>query len=219
MARRRGNPLALAVLATLLERPMHPYELASTLRSRRKEDSIRLNYGSLYSVVQNIERAGLIEAQETTREGRRPERTVYAITESGRLELFDWLGELLSTPAKEYTNFEAGLSLMGVMPPEEVARLLDERAGRLREGLRTWETFKEMTAEQGLARVYVIELEYRAILQRAELDWIITVVAEIRAGSLDGLGDWREYEERFGRGGFPIVTDDPGSGQGHPGPG
>jgi DNA-binding PadR family transcriptional regulator len=31
-----GNPLALAVLALLFERPMHPYEMAATLRQRHK---------------------------------------------------------------------------------------------------------------------------------------------------------------------------------------
>src|SRR5665213_2376603 len=71
MARRRmSNPLALAVLACLVERPMHPYEISTTLRSRGKEQSIKLNYGSLYSVVESLEKHGLIRARETTREPR-----------------------------------------------------------------------------------------------------------------------------------------------------
>ena len=87
MADRRrsiSNPLALAVLACLHERPMHPYEMASTMRERGKEQSIKLNYGSLYTVVDSLARSGLIEAMEATREGRRPERTVYRLTEAGR---------------------------------------------------------------------------------------------------------------------------------------
>ena len=56
MTRRRvNNPLALAVLACLGERPMHPYEISSTLRQRGKEESIKLNFGSLYSVVAALE--------------------------------------------------------------------------------------------------------------------------------------------------------------------
>ena len=46
-----ANPLALAVLALLFERPMHPYEMAATLKQRHKEDSIKLRYGSLYTVI------------------------------------------------------------------------------------------------------------------------------------------------------------------------
>ncbi|MDQ3833383.1 MAG: PadR family transcriptional regulator [Actinomycetota bacterium] len=81
-----SNPLALAVMALLYERPMHPYEMVSLMRERGKHESIRLRYSSLYSVVETLQREGLIVARETQREGRRPERTVYGLTDSGRVE-------------------------------------------------------------------------------------------------------------------------------------
>src|SRR5579862_3819377 len=64
-----SSPLALAVLALLFERPMHPYEMAATLKQRRKEDSIKLRYGSLYTVIELLLARGLIRAKETAREG------------------------------------------------------------------------------------------------------------------------------------------------------
>src|SRR4051794_39746363 len=115
---------------------MHPYEISSTLRSRGKEQSIKLNYGSLYSVVGSLQKHGLIQSRETTREGRRPERTVYEITEAGITEFEDWLAELLATPVREFTSLEAGLSLMPGLPPGEGARFLEGRADRLRVGVR-----------------------------------------------------------------------------------
>src|SRR5579863_4818609 len=107
--RKVSNPLALAVMACLTEHPMHPYEMATTLRERGKDQSIKLNYGSLYTVVEALQQHGLIAARETERAGKRPERTVYRLTDAGRMELLDWVSELLSTPVKEYTSFEAGL--------------------------------------------------------------------------------------------------------------
>ena len=81
MPRRKvSNPLALAVLACLAERPMHPYEMSTTMRERGKHESIKLNYGSLYSVVESLHKHGLIAPRETVKDGRRPERTVYEIT-------------------------------------------------------------------------------------------------------------------------------------------
>ena len=59
--RKVSNPLALAVLACLFERPMHPYEMASTMRERHKDESIKLNYGSLYTVTESLQRHRLIE--------------------------------------------------------------------------------------------------------------------------------------------------------------
>src|SRR5271168_4711478 len=100
-ARRKvSNPLALAVLACLYERSMHPYEMASTMRERHKDDSIKLNYGSLYTVTQALQRHRLIEPQEVGRDGNRPERTIYRLTDAGRLELIDWLSDLICSPAR-----------------------------------------------------------------------------------------------------------------------
>src|SRR5713101_6908579 len=79
---RLANPLALAVLALLFERPMHPYEMAATMKERHKEESIKLRYGSLYTVIDMLLARGLIAAKETLRDGKRPERTVYALTPS-----------------------------------------------------------------------------------------------------------------------------------------
>src|SRR5262249_43694485 len=128
---RPGNPLALAVLALLFERPMHPYEMPATLKQRHKEESIKLRYGSLYTVIELLLARGLIRARETSREGRRPERTVYALTGAGRDELTDWMRDLLRDPVKEYAQFEAGLCLMPVLPPDEGTGRLADRATHL----------------------------------------------------------------------------------------
>src|ERR671928_374209 len=131
--RKVSNPLALAVMALLYERPMHPYEMVSLMRERGKHESVRLRYSSLYSVVSALEREGLIVPRETVREGRRPERTVYEITDTGREEFLTWLRELLREPVKEYTQFAAGLSFLPGLPPEEAIALLEERVERLGE--------------------------------------------------------------------------------------
>src|SRR5450631_2383459 len=126
-----SSPLALAVLALLFERPMHPYEMAATLKQRRKEDSIKLRYGSLYTVIDLLLVRDLIAAKATARAGRRPERTVYALTLPGYDALRDWMRDLLRDPVKEYPQFEAGLCLLPVLPPDEAVALLRERALRL----------------------------------------------------------------------------------------
>jgi DNA-binding PadR family transcriptional regulator len=194
-ARPLTNPLALAVLACLCERPMHPYEMSTTLRRRRKELSIKLNYGSLYSVVQSLEKHGLIEPQETTREGRRPERTVYTVTDAGRTRFVGWLSELLSTPTKEFTQFEAGLSLAGALPPDDVAELLEERASRLAAEIHTAETLEQHALAQGLPRLFLVEAEFARAMKQAEHAFVTALVGQIRAGTLDGIEMWRRYHD------------------------
>ncbi|MDX6619060.1 MAG: hypothetical protein QOK36_1446 [Gaiellales bacterium] len=190
---KRTNPLALAVLACLQERAMHPYEMATTMRQRGKHESIKLNYGSLYTVVQSLERAGLIEAQETEREGRRPERTIYRLRDAGRIELIDWLSEMLSTPAKEFTQFEAGLSLLPCLPPEDVLALLEDRIQATESALVAERSVCDHLYQQGLPRLFAVETEYRISLREAELAFVHQLADDIRSGSLGGLEQWGQY--------------------------
>ncbi|MGH8838905.1 MAG: PadR family transcriptional regulator [Jiangellaceae bacterium] len=193
--RRVSNPLALAVLGLLTERPMHPYEMSTTLRERAKEESIKLNYGSLYSVVESLQRHQLIEVQETIREGRRPERTIYAITDAGRTEFVDWLSDLLAIPVKEYTQFEAALSLMPGLPPDEVLRLLQTRRTRLDTEIVATRAVLDDLARQKLPYLFVIEIDYLQEIRRAELAFVDRLVAGIRDGSLEDVDLWRRAHE------------------------
>src|SRR5438105_3013087 len=122
--RKVGNLLALAVLSYLTTKPMHPYELGRTLRDHGDARSIKFNNGSLYMVVEQLARAGFIIERETTRDGQRPERTVYAVTDAGRKEVHAWLRELVEVPQHEYPHFVAALSLIGALPPSEAVDLL-----------------------------------------------------------------------------------------------
>ncbi|HEY7093386.1 MAG TPA: helix-turn-helix transcriptional regulator [Ktedonobacterales bacterium] len=192
--RKVSNPLALAALACLFERPMHPYEMATTMRERGKDQSIKLNYGSLYTVVEALQQNGLIIAQETEREGRRPERTVYRLTDAGRMELIDWVSELLSRPAKEYTRFEAGLSLAAVLPPEDILALLAQRCVNLELEISQMRALLRLMEERGLRRIFVIENEYALSMREAELAWTLNIVEEIKSGKLGDLDEWAEMQ-------------------------
>ncbi|MBO0824112.1 MAG: PadR family transcriptional regulator [Actinobacteria bacterium] len=206
-ARYRSNPLALAVLVCLAERPMHPYEVATTLRQRSKQESVRLNYGSLYAVVESLEKRGLIVAQETRREGRLPERTVYRLTEAGQIEVHDWMTELVSTPAKDYPAFQAALSFLPVLPPDDVVTLLAERAQHLEFGLARAAALREMLQKEGLPRLVWVEAEYERILREAELGYVRSLIADIQSGALDGVGWWRAiHEEADGPAWLPPLT-------------
>jgi DNA-binding PadR family transcriptional regulator len=191
----RRNPLALAVLVCLAERPMHPYEAATTLRQRQKHDSVRLNYGSLYAVVASLEKRKLIAPMGTQRSGNLPERTVYHLTESGRIELHDWLTELLSTPVKDYTSFEAALSFLPTLPPDDVARLLRERASLLEREIVQARASRELAEKQQVPRLAWVEEEFRTVLREAELGYVRKLATEIADGTLDGHDWWESIHD------------------------
>jgi DNA-binding PadR family transcriptional regulator len=190
--RKVSNPLALAVMALLYERPMHAYEMVTLMRERGKHESVRLRYSSLYSVVGALEREGLIVPRETVREGRRPERTVYEITGAGREEFLTWLRELLREPVKEYTQFAAGLSFLAALPPEEAVALLKERVRRLESENEEMRSRLDTAMEKwNLPRLFLVESEHELMLREAELGWVRGIVEEIEAGKLGSLSEWR----------------------------
>lgn len=197
MAKRRkvGNLLALAILALLAAgKPMHPYEMASVLRRTGKEHDMKIKWGSLYTVVQNLEKHDLIKATGSDRDGRRPERTSYAITGAGRAELTDWMSELLSVPEPEQSRFVAALSVLGVISPDEVPVLLSQRLQRLEASIAASRTAVDEAAKT-VPWLFLIESDYELAIQQAEADWVRALLAQFAEGTLPGIALWREYHK------------------------
>jgi DNA-binding PadR family transcriptional regulator len=195
MAKRRkvGNLMALALLSVLMHRPMHPYEMAGALRGWGRDRDMSVKWGSLYSVVQRMADHGFIEEAGTFREGNRPERTIYRITDAGRDELVDWARELLGTPEPEPSRFRAGLSVMVALPPDEVTGLLRNRlnalqaqAAALRDTIET---------HHDVPRLFLIEEEHDLAMTEAETVWVRGLLDEVTSGTFPGLGQWRDFHD------------------------
>ena len=193
LPRKLTNPLALAVLVLLFEKEMHPYEMAATLKQRGKEQSIKLRYGSLYTVIGQLEREAFIASVGTEREGGRPERTTYRLTDAGEAEMNSWLRSLVSEPVKEYPQFEAALSLLPALPPEDVQALLTERLGRLDEHERRIQAEIEGAEAMNLPALFLIESEYALALLRAERTYVKGLIHGIETAELGGIEQWRQW--------------------------
>ncbi len=177
------SPWALAILSLLFERDMHPYELRRLVRERGKDDMVDLRPGSLYRTIERLERAGLVEPVETTREGRFPERTVYRITEHGREELEEWMRVLLSTPMKDYPQFLQAVSVLPILEADDARLQLEGRLLRLEREIVSIETTMRRL-EPVLPRLFQIESEYAIAMRRAELAWVRALVEDMRTGRL-----------------------------------
>jgi DNA-binding PadR family transcriptional regulator len=191
--RKVGNLLALAVLSYLSQQPMHPYELGRRLREHGDARSIKFNHGSLYMVVGQLARAGFISERETNREGQRPERTVYALTDAGRAELRDWLRELVEQPQHEYPAFVAALSLIAALPPSQVLGLLRERLGQLAGREAEIRELIGTSLAGGVPGLFLIEEEYRLALLKAESAFVGQLVQRITDPGTDWIGLWADF--------------------------
>lgn len=195
MAKKRkvGNLLALAVLSYLTMRPMHPYELSRTLREHGDDRSIKFNHGSLYMVVAQLAKAGFVTELTTGREGQRPERTVYQLTDAGRAELQDWLRELVEEPEHEYPRFVAALSLIGALPPDEAVRLLRSRLTKLDRMRHDIRTTTDQALAGGLHPLFLVEEDYRAAMVQAEAAFVQQLIDKIIHPKSGWSAQWAQF--------------------------
>jgi len=191
--RKVSNPLALAVMSYLSQRPMHPYELGRTLRDHGDARSIKFNHGSLYMVVGQLAKAGYITEQGTSRDGQRPERTVYALTDAGRAEFRDWLRELVAEPQYEYPHFVAALSLLAALPPSEAVALLRHRLDRLRADHAEISGLIDTTLAQGVPELFLVEEQYRLALLTAETAFVERLVERITDPDAGWAPEWARF--------------------------
>ena len=191
--RRVANLLALAVLATVVQRPMHRYEMASVMRVRGKDRDMDIKWGSLYTVVQNLEKNGFVEPTGITRQGARPERTVYQITDAGRRELVEWTRELIADPQPEHTRFVAGLSVLAALAPQDAIDVLRQRLRRLTESITAQRAAFAAAAE--VPRLFLVEDEYRIAMTEAEAGWTRSLLDELSAGTFPHLNAWQAWHE------------------------
>lgn len=178
------TPLGIAALALLVERSMHPYEMYQLLIQRHEDRVIKVRPGSLYHAVDRLERHGLVRALGTEREGNRPERTGYEITEAGGLSLAERVAEILSKPVNEYPLFPLAISEAHNLPKQTVVDLLSHRLSRMRAEAEYLVGNVVAVQKKELEPKYWIELRYQQAMLEAEIAWVERFVAELESGDV-----------------------------------
>jgi DNA-binding PadR family transcriptional regulator len=178
------KPLGVVSLALLVERPMHPYEMYQTLVARRQDKTVKLRPGTLYHAVNWMEGAGLVEAIGTDREGNRPERTTYGITDAGRAALRRAVVGMLTEPQPEYPEFTVAMGEAHTIPVEEVLAALRERAAVIDAEIKHGEAKMATTHMKRLPRRILLGMEFALNRANADLVWLNSVIAGIESGEI-----------------------------------
>lgn len=184
MASGELSGVSVLLLALLSERPMHPYEAFGLLEARHDTRLVRVTAGAVYHGFERLERDGLARREGTDRQGRRPERTTYALTDAGRDALSHRVRSLLADDHPAYPLLAVGLSEAECLPASQVAEALTERLTRDRERLDHLRRTHDHLMTQGLARRHQIALEYEVAQLDAQTRWITGLIDELLDGSL-----------------------------------
>lgn len=167
----RLTPLGVMVLALLREGDMHPYEMIRLMRMRHHDRLVSVTHGSVYHTVARLERLGLLAEVGIDREGRRPERTTYALTDAGSEAVVEWVRRELPRVDRP-EEFRIALSEAHNLERDEAVALLRARRDALAA------SHRDLAAGLGHARAksvpeqYLLEAERGAAMTAAELAWL-----------------------------------------------
>ena len=177
---------------------MHPYRMQRLIKERGKDEVINVRQrASVYQTIDRLRRVELITPRETTREEKWPERTVYELTAEGRRTFRAWMHEALSTPAREFPEFPAAVSLLPLLTPEEALGELETRVAALEDEAARIDAQLSGAATQGLPRLFLLETEYQRATLEAEMEWVRAVVDDLRTGRLTWSEEWlSKYSEQ-----------------------
>lgn len=202
--------LAISILSCLRERPMHPYEMSQLMRTRGLDHVVKLRAGSLYTTVNRLRTEKLVAEVETEREGNRPERTIYKLTDEGEATLLTWLRESISQPVAEHPTFAAATAFLPHLLPEEATQLLRERVANLRTHLVLEAEIANALDMQQYPRLFQVHAAYTEHMTNAEIEWLENLIVDIEGGDLpwpDVIVEWHRSAGRW-PGEAPMEKDE-----------
>jgi len=178
------TPLAFAALGLLAEAPMHPYEMFQTMLQRREDQNVKVRPSTLYHQIGRLVDLGYAEALGTAREGNRPERTTYAITDHGRTALVDGLRRMIAEPADEYPEFQLAVSHIDNLSPADAVTALRSRADALRAERAVYDEAATGLQAKRLADRFWLDVSYVRAMLTTQIEWLSSTADRIASGDV-----------------------------------
>jgi DNA-binding PadR family transcriptional regulator len=144
-----------AILGLLAQRPRHGYDLrAAFVAVMGGELNWDVKPAQIYTTLERLEQAGLVQCESDLGEGEEPSRRVYAITPAGKEDLHEWFASGI-TPEHQRDEFFIKLMVGLVCGEADPARLIQTQRAHL---------FQDLHAATNLRDSYDPQTEMAQIL-------------------------------------------------------
>jgi DNA-binding PadR family transcriptional regulator len=172
----------LVILGLLRERPLYGYEIKHIVEEHMG-DWTNIAFGSIYFALSKLAEEEFIEKVAVEQEGNRPSRSVYQITDSGRVEFLRLLREVWSEVERHYFAIDIGLAFIEALPVEEVKEFLRGRLTQLRTIIQHIVTHRaEQLAQEQVPRVAAAVFDHGLAHFEAELAWTQDLLDKVERG-------------------------------------
>lgn len=180
------KPLAVSALGIYSEGEKHPYEVYQLMIKRREDLVVKVTPGTLYHTISRMAENGLLTITGTEREGNRPERTTYRITEAGRAALGDWVERTIGRPVYEYPSLPVALAELSSLQRDRAVAALRDRVAILSNEIERFdEALEWLRNVRRLPEVWWLDHGFQRAVLAAEASWLADLVERLDSGDLD----------------------------------
>ena len=160
---------------------MHGHRLRLTAEHNRVHLWTDISVGAVYGAMKRLAAEGLLREAGREREGNRPTRQLYEITEEGRLALAALRQNGLSEVMFKFDPFDLALTRLNPETLDTLPSVLAERLDRVQELLAESRRINEDAREYvGLAKQWALRhTEYRLEAEAAYLTALLAAAPEI----------------------------------------
>jgi DNA-binding PadR family transcriptional regulator len=180
--------MVLATLAT--HGPRHGHEIRRIAEITNVGEWGGVSVGALYRELRSMEGENLVEAVRTEQVGRRPARTVYAITGEGHVELAMLRERAIRSDRWGPDELGVALTFAGaIIDPDELAEWMRTRRDHMASIAASLESERRRLVSKGYLDPFAAAVMYRSQLHcEAEVRWhdeFAKTLAEFPAESSD----------------------------------
>jgi DNA-binding PadR family transcriptional regulator len=171
----------MLILAALLSRPMHGYEIKKTY-DQTLGGLVTLHHNQLYPALRRFEAMGAVRCEEIEQHGK-PDRHIYHLTDHGLSELREMLRHFPYTMARNDMEFYVRFALFGFLEPEDRVKILQTRMQALQSRFQEQGRYQKYLDSPIVDKVqpYVEKLNMFNDKQiRAEFEWLAQMIEQVQ---------------------------------------
>lgn len=175
-----------SLLAILDQGACYGYQLRAEF-DRRTGSTWPLNVGQIYNTLDRLERDGLVTRGDTDAQGH----VYYLITDAGREQVREWLGDAVTRPGGTRDELFLKLALAATLPGVDVAAIIARQRSASTSALQTLReqgTTAKPGAPAGETLAWQLVNDALELQAEAELRWLDLVAQRVSEHPAPALG-------------------------------
>jgi DNA-binding PadR family transcriptional regulator len=179
--------MKLAILGLLLERNMHPYEITLVMKERAMDRITKLQIGSVYYAIDRMAKEGQIEEVEVITSRDRPDKTIYRITDKGRILFEQLVLQQFKKNEVLYHPLYLALALSRHVDQSKIEKLLEERIRDTEHQVNlAYQVYEEHIPIVPRSTLHLMYGKYEHTV--TELKWLKRLYEDVMARKLSDVG-------------------------------